>query len=155
MGRREQPGAYRARGIIMRIIIINPTDRSITQEDVPGKVDRQAINQRLGGSLCFAGKFSDGHTLYVDDDGLLKGEQDCFEMPSLYLRPLAGLGLIVGPETEDENEDITDATLSLQEVQNGVQWLGTMSTKIDSIQHETGDPNMTHFESQPTYKAVR
>jgi len=138
----------------MRIIVINPTHRSITEEDVPGQVDRLAINQRLGGALCFAGKFPDGHSLYVDDDGLLKGEQDFFEIPSLYLRPLAGLGVIVGPETEDENENITDATLSLQGVQNGVRWLGTMSTKIDSIQHETGDPNMTHFEIQPTYKAV-
>jgi hypothetical protein len=134
----------------MRIIIINPTERTITEEDVDGQVDYRTITKKIGGAMCVAGTFCDGHTLYVDDEGLLKGVQNYFHMPALNRQQLAGVGVIGGPETKDENQDITSATLSLLYIRMLIVWCGPMIATIESIQHETGDPDLSHLELRPT-----
>src|SRR6187399_2253097 len=78
---------------------IDSKNRTITEVDCNGLED---MRKYVGGSICFAMSWNTGDVLYVDDEGLLKPQEHFFMLPGCQ-NPLAGDGLIVGPEVETED----------------------------------------------------
>lgn len=78
---------------------VNSQLRTITQVDCNGLED---MRKYVGGSICFAMSWKTGDVLYVDDEGLLKPQDNFFFIENCH-QPLAGNGIIVGPEVETEN----------------------------------------------------
>lgn len=85
-----------------KAIHIDSAARTVRPLDVDGLKDMQAA---VGGYIE-AVTLADGHTLYVDEEGLLKGLRTGF----LFMgRQYMGNGLILGPV---KNADDTDCKLS-------------------------------------------
>jgi len=97
---------------------INSSTQQITSVECNGLVD---MRKYVGGSICFAMSWITGDVLYVDDEGLLK-PQDSFFMLTDGQQPLAGNGIIVGPEVEDEEKWWTeDVIITIKELK--VTWM--------------------------------
>ena len=76
----------------------------------------------IGGYICIAYvDHSTGDTLYVDDEGLLKEQNNYFMFSKRMDQPLAGNGLYVGAEIETESGFTTiPPTLSIEKLRRMV-----------------------------------
>lgn len=101
----------------MRAILIDPTERSLTEVDYNG--DWKTISKHLDCEL-FDVVFTDFGDVYVDDEGLLRQEQKFFMLQGVPY-PLAGRGLVFGPV--DHDGDTTPATISIEELESKVKFL--------------------------------
>ena len=90
---------------------INSSTQQITSVECNGLVD---MRKYVGGSICFAMSWITGDVLYVDDEGLLKPQDHFFMLPDCQ-NPLAGNGIIVGPEVEEDDKWWTEDTTIIRE----------------------------------------
>ena len=93
----------------MRAIFINSKERKVEEIDFNG--DFREIQKQLDVDCFTCVGIDDDNTLYVDDEGLMNGTQDFFDM-GLH-QPFAGNGLILGT---DEMGESSDATMEVPEV---------------------------------------
>lgn len=104
----------------MKAILIDPYKETVTEVDYSGNFED--INQLLD-SRCFTVVHLDekGNDLYVDDEGLLRGNLsfEKFIKMSSYPEPLVGKGLVLG---SDNMGDSKDTTLTIDEVKSMVQF---------------------------------
>lgn len=73
---------------------LTQTVSETTFEDLPG------LQKLVGGYIETAFQWPNGDTLYVDEEGLLKGPVDFFRIPQRPDQALAGNGVVVGREVE-------------------------------------------------------
>jgi hypothetical protein len=108
-----------------RGILINPFDRTVTEVEQRLDDYRQiyvALSTDEHKVDCFTTvEVSPRDTLWVDDEGLLKGETKFFELEG-YRQPLAGCGLILG---HDGNGESVGTTIPLELVKSKVRFVGT------------------------------
>lgn len=130
----------------MKLIVIDPTAQTVTEIDHPGQVDWRTIQHYLGGRpMTLAGRRVNGDLLWVDDEGLLNGPTNFFSYQTLNMQPLAGIGVLTGPEV---NEDIIDIGTPLEVVRSEVIFLGRMEATevtVTEARHE----NFTHIAVSP------
>lgn len=108
----------------MRSIIIDAAARTVIEKETDG--DLKFLQQHVGGSQTItvggvrAEESDVGDTLFVDDEGLLHGEQSFFLLPLFSTQPLAGNGVIVG---SDEDGETVGCLSTLAEIQANIRWL--------------------------------
>lgn len=100
-----------------KALLIDAGNQTITEVEVNGLRDMQ---QFVGGYIEAAYFWEDRTVLYVDEEGLLKAQDQFFRISVRPDQPLAGNGLLVGSDAEGENADVT---LSLAEVIPMVEFL--------------------------------
>ena len=103
----------------MRGILIDPWLKQITQVEV--SEDFRDIYRKLSNPLgpkvdcfCIGMNWSNGDTLYVDDEGLLKKGMRLFEIGRLDGQPLAGNGLILGSDAEGNSIDAKSLLVEIE-----------------------------------------
>lgn len=102
--------------------LIDAAARTVTEIEIDGLKGLQAA---VGGYICQAFSWPTGETLYVDDEGLFKPQQHFFRFEGRDDQPLAGNGVVVGPERyDDEGEYVaTDPpTFPIDEVRRRVSF---------------------------------
>jgi hypothetical protein len=80
-----------------KAIWINSQIQRVIPVDCDGLDDMRRF---VGGSICIANTWPSGDVLYVDDEGLLKKQENYFMIEG-QPQPLAGDGIIVGPDVDD------------------------------------------------------
>ena len=101
-----------------RALWVNSQLRKVIAVDCIGLED---MRKYVGGSICFAMSWNTGDVLYVDDEGLLKPQDHFFMLPGCQ-NPLAGDGIIVGPEVEAEDKWWTEnTTITIEKLK--VTWM--------------------------------
>ena len=101
----------------MRAILIDPVEKSFTEVDYNG--DWKTISKHLDCDL-FDVVFTDFGDIYLDDEGLMKSDQQFFHIRGMS-QPFAGRGLVFGP-TDDEG-GTTPATISIEELELQVKFM--------------------------------
>jgi len=101
----------------MRAILINSTEKTITEVDYDGNY--RSIYTHIGCDL-FDLVYVDGGSMFVDDEGLLKNPQHFFMWKGMG-QPLAGNALILG-ESDDDGES-TECKLSLWDIMSQVVFM--------------------------------
>jgi hypothetical protein len=101
----------------MRAIQIDSVNRVIKEIQVNGLEDLQ---KAVGGLICWAHELSNGDTLFVDDEGLLKEPENFFFIQGAR-QPFAGNGVIVG--AADIEGDSTAALSSIEGIREIVAFL--------------------------------
>ena len=86
----------------MKAIVIDSINRKAEVRDIKGTISE--LREIVGGPICYATSYSNGDTLYVDDEGLLKNPEYFFTVKGC-TQPLAGNGILVGMEIEDYEND--------------------------------------------------
>lgn len=76
----------------MKAIIIDATKRTITEVEVDGGLD--SLQKAVGGYIELV-RLDEGEDLYVNEEGLLHGEQNFFIYSGAH-QPFAGNGIIIG-----------------------------------------------------------
>lgn len=105
-------------------ILIDAENRTIK----PVKMDdeKEALPQFYGFLKCDvidAVRFeSRDNTGWVDDEGLLKGAQDFFYLPSFYPQPIAERMLITGTGWNDEGDFLQDVTIKIDDLEKDIRW---------------------------------
>lgn len=100
----------------MKAILINSTERTVTEVDYDGNFRNL---QKLIGCDCFTiaplnpKMVTEDVSLYVDDEGLLTNPQAFFQIKGVTYHPLAGNGVILG--TNEEGESV-DSPVSVQDI---------------------------------------
>jgi hypothetical protein len=84
----------------MKAILIDPFAKEITEIEYDG--NWQQIGKIIDCELFTTAGLSDGDTVFVDDEGLFKGETAFFKHAH-YPQPLAGKGLILGTDSEGDS----------------------------------------------------
>lgn len=96
----------------MKAILIDAAAREIREVEVPTYSE---INRLIGCScLCVAWQFANRDVLLVDDEGLLKPTQDFFWLAAREDQPLAGNGLLMGPDDPDGDTSLPPKTTLAQ-----------------------------------------
>jgi hypothetical protein len=118
----------------MRAILIDPVAKTVTALDFEG--DFRAIQKAIDVD-CFTiiRPFPDNDdTLYLDDEGLFKDNQSFFLL-DCYPQPLAGKGLILGTDGDDD----TDCASTVEKVKARLTWVDTkcygMVSDVSEIDH--------------------
>jgi len=101
----------------MKGILINPHEETITEVEYSGNY--KEIYSLIDCRTFDVAMAKENNDLYLDDEGLFKDNQKYFRMVELGAN-YAGKGLILAHD--DEGESIA-TTLTLQEVEDMVQWL--------------------------------
>lgn len=96
----------------MRAILIDPPNKAITEIDFEG--DYKAICELIKADLMTAVNIDGGHTIYLDDEGLINGNPHGWFVIESYPQPLRGYGLILG--TNYATGDNTACTLDIDEL---------------------------------------
>lgn len=99
----------------MKGILINPHEETITEVEYSGNY--KEIYSLIDCRTFDCVYLDNREVLYIDDEGLLVDETRYFTINN---RVLAGKGLILGTDREGESADVG---LTLQMVQDMVQWL--------------------------------
>lgn len=115
----------------MRYLIIDPERREVTEHEHPGQIDGAFIRTIIGGWLGVVGFYPNGDTLYVDDDGLTDPARPvwCFDWTGYPVHPVAGRGVLVGPEelpqgaTDPDDKQIVSARTPLEQLRADVAWV--------------------------------
>lgn len=76
----------------------------VKEVTITGLADLQRC---VGGLICFAHGWDNGDVLFVDDEGLLKGNTRGFEIQGAH-QPFMGSGVIVGREVYDDEGECID-----------------------------------------------
>lgn len=115
----------------MKAFLIDPVARTIEEVEHDGSLDSI---YRLIGADCFAcASFdADGNGAYVDDEGLLKPNQEFFLIDG-YPQPLAGKGLVLGC---DELGETIEPTLSLEDLRNKTRFLNSVQVRAWTAQFQ-------------------
>lgn len=100
----------------MRAILINATERTISEVEFDGNIERLKEMAGIEWITLGAALFN-GDTLYVDDEGLYKFQK--FFRLTPRGQWLAGNGIIVGEETE---ERLTSARSKLDYLRGEIQF---------------------------------
>jgi len=111
-------------------ILIDPKARSITEVSFPKK-DYRKINDLLECSCFTCFGMPNGDTAFVDDEGLIKGDEHlekvgCYRFTWADQSHLAGKTLIVN--TDDEGES-ADCVSKIEDLEKEVVWVPTPTTK--------------------------
>lgn len=141
----------------MRYILINPATETVSEVEHDGQVDWRVIQIALGDKpIEAAGTLPNGDILWVDEEGLLSGPNHFFHMGKVNQQPLAGRGVITGPEEmppgktmDDCDPEIVSARSSLEEISEQIAWLDRMqATSMTFTVKEA--PGVTVFEQKTT-----
>lgn len=118
-----------------KAILIDAVGREVREVDCGSYKD---ILSLIGcRSFCQAWTFANNDTLFVDDEGLLKPSQHFFWLSTRDDQPLAGNGLLIGPD----GRGIDDPQ---QPVRTTVEELRSMVTFIDraaAVEWARGNPD--------------
>lgn len=101
----------------MRAFKIDVIAKTVTEIDISGEL--KSLQEVVGGYIELAREINDTDNLYVDEEGLLKGQLPWFEITGGH-QPFIGHGVIIG--SDDEGETI-GAKASLTEIQAMVTFL--------------------------------
>jgi len=88
----------------MKAILINSIDRTVSEVTLKGD-SLTALQTAVGGYITVGLDLPNGDTLYVDDEGLLKGNVTFFEVKNAH-QPFAGNGVIVNTTKEGESAPV-------------------------------------------------
>ena len=102
----------------MKAYLINPIDEIVTEVEYNG--DYKQIQMHIGADLFTVVYIGNSDDMYVDDEGLLKETNHMFKYKGVDA-PLCGKGLVLGV---DEEGDSTAPTITLQELQKNVTFMG-------------------------------
>lgn len=94
----------------MKTYIHVPSDGPpVTFQVEPGK-ELSELQRRVGGTITSASHVIDGHTAYVDDEGLLTGKPVNYIVSHLFRQTIVGDAVIVGPvDAEGDTASVTEA----------------------------------------------
>jgi hypothetical protein len=114
----------------MRAIIINATDRTITETEIDGAL--KTLQQIVGGLIqpVYDG-LDDNHHCYVNEEGLLENPQHFFMFSDGH-QPLAGNGVIL---SSTDDGDVAACTLSLDRVKERVTFMDLKAARQWSRAH--------------------
>ena len=102
----------------MKAFLIDPAAKTVTEVEYSG--DWKDIYP-LTDCDCFTTVDIDGqNTMFLDDEGLLKGHRDDFFIYGWDCPPLAGKALVLG---YDEEGETVAPTVTLEEIVSKVVWL--------------------------------
>jgi hypothetical protein len=104
----------------MRGILIDPTAKSVTEVDFTG--DYKQIYKLCGFGYFECFEIAPGHTLFVDEEGLLKENNDFFQVNvkiSALPHSFAGKGLVLG--LDDSGESV-GSELSVEDIAEKVKF---------------------------------
>ena len=117
----------------MKAYLIDPINKIVSVVDYNG--DYQTINKLINSQRGFDAVygFRNEDTLYVDDEGLLRKENYCFEFTydNGHVAPLMGKALVLGTDAEGESVEVKS---SLEEVESKIKWVG----KVEIYHGQTG-----------------
>lgn len=105
----------------MKAYLIDPFTKSINEVDYDG--DWRNISKIIGNDCTnfdVVGFPGGRHSIFVDDEGLIKGELAPFFKPSWILTPLSGRGLVLGTTSDGESCDVS---VPLHALQSDIEWL--------------------------------
>lgn len=107
----------------MRAILINVNEQSVSEVEVDEHDSLASIYSHLGCDLFDVIHVEAGrpHSLFVDDEGLLKNPDKFFCIPALYGGWLAGNGLLLG--FDRNSGDSRPCTLSVEGVRQLVHFV--------------------------------
>lgn len=100
----------------MKAILIDSTARVVCEVEIDREL--KSLQELVGGYIELV-RISDKDDCYVNEEGLLHGEQNFFEYEG-FLRPLAGNGVIVGV---GRNGKSAPTTLTAEEVAGRVTFM--------------------------------
>lgn len=103
----------------MKAYFIDAKQRTVEEVDYKTAAD---LSNFIGGFLEIAFLWSNGDTLYVDEEGLLKDPHYFIRIPERPDQSLAGHGILVGRETSDERVQTDPPTMSLLELRAKVKF---------------------------------
>jgi hypothetical protein len=100
----------------MKGILIDAVNREVKEVEISGLEDMQ---KAVDGYITIGVDFGDD-TLFVDDEGLLKGPEHFFVYEGAH-QPFAGSGLILGTDQDGES---VDTTMTVEQVRASVSFHG-------------------------------
>ncbi len=100
----------------IKVIIINATERTITEGVVTGLESCQKI---VGGLIAVATELPNGDEVFVNDEGLLNGPQAFFDIGAH--QEFAGDGYVIGPC--NRNGYSTDVRSTVEEIKAKVEFM--------------------------------
>lgn len=102
----------------MKAYLIDPFTQTITEVEYNG--DYRNIYTHIDAEIFTTAQFNDfGDTVFVDDEGLWKEEQEFFLVAG-YPQPLAGKGLVLG--CDDEGESV-EPSITIDQLRASVDWI--------------------------------
>jgi hypothetical protein len=104
--------------MMVKVIIIDPFKRKIYEKEI-GQDNLQDMHGIVGGYIAAAGAFENGDILFVNDEGLLKDNQEFFKVSEINPDPLAGVGFIQGHDDDGAGKD---AAIDHLELALKVEW---------------------------------
>lgn len=108
----------------MKAIVIDPDERSINYVE-RDFADFKEIQKEIFCSCFTVAGYLNGHAVYCDDEGMMNMNLVYTKM-SHYPYPLAGR-IVLLKATDDGDSD--DATMTLEEVKNEIQFLTVFQVK--------------------------
>ena len=123
----------------MKAYWIDTTAQTVSEVEYTGLADLQRM---VGGYIEAAMYWDSGNVLFVDEEGLLKGIQIFFRIAGLE-RPMAGNGVVVGPEIDD-GETTADPTITLDELRATVSFPTTAQVVAWAKAHSS-DPAIAFY----------
>jgi hypothetical protein len=96
----------------MKAIFIDAVNRKKSDIDFQG--DYKEIQKQIGCDCFTCVELENGDTLFVDDEGLINGEQNFFAIDGAPYQPYAGNGLILG--TNHSTGDSTDCKSNAKDI---------------------------------------
>lgn len=102
----------------MQAYLIDPVDQTVESIEYNG--DWTTISWWLNCDTFDVASTSDRLTVYVDDEGMLKPDQEFFIITG-FPQPLAGRALVLGPP--DEDGETTECPLNPSQMANRVKFV--------------------------------
>jgi hypothetical protein len=114
----------------MKAIFIDAERREIREVEYSptGSGDEHpSVNHYVGGWIEAAWRWDNGDVLFVDEEGLLKATMHFFLCKFRTDQPMAGNGLLVGREVEDEDVQggyyTTPPTMTVERLRDQIIWM--------------------------------
>lgn len=108
----------------MRLIKIDPNTQTIEYVETPGKYNnlRELIECRM---IDVCARQDNGDSLTVDDEALFQEPQPFAFRFGNYGQPIHGIALLTGT---DEEGRTAEPTMTLEQAQDSVEWMGNVYT---------------------------
>jgi hypothetical protein len=114
----------------MKIIIIDADMRDIYEKTI-GTDDSEkvleAMQDAVGGLIERAGELENGDDVYVNEEGLINGTVNCFQMPGVGQGAFAGSAIVVG---HDGDGNTVEAKSTKGEIRKKVNFLNLYELKL-------------------------
>lgn len=116
-------------------VLIDPKERTVTQVTLEKK-DYKQITKLIGCRIFSSFEWVNGDTAYLDDEGLIQGDEHlkevgCYRLKCAEQSHLAGRTLILNFDEEGEAES---SKSSVEEVKNQIEWVDTPTTEeLDNL----------------------